>query len=354
MSGFISRSTLPTAQAEEEKGEGLRQTTSRLDPRDEAHLIELARKRETREAEERFRKEAQVLIKRAELIVNEAKKEARNVREVSEQGLNVVKNEGRKVAKEIQNELGCVAKKLETDGRRLELSVKDLLVRIMEVENRETALNLKDGRLKEERRKNEAEFSQRLRDVERRENTLRRTEVELSGRLSGLKYSAVEEERLICWAQELAKREHRVSERERDVEKSERDGVWALEERERKIAAQEREKERTLQNRAAQISKRELEVEVGKQALERERKQASRTRQAEEDNFWAHQKKVSAVVAAETDALLAEQARLRSKFEKETKAARTLLRKMQDEILRLEVESGGKERENGDIKEQGT
>lgn len=228
---------------------------------------------------------------------------------------------------------------MEITGKNVEKESKELLLTVLENENAKSALDLREEKLRKRELQVEEGLKRRMREVEERENVLKKREIEIRGRMTGMSYSAVEEERLLNWAQGLARREEEIAKRERGIEERERDSVYRLQMREKGLREKEREKERGLQNRAAYLAKRELEVQMGKQALEREKKETGRERQIEEDKFWAHQKKISAVVAAETNALLEEQSKMRKKFEEEIANSREVLRKLQDKILRLQEQS---------------
>ena len=228
---------------------------------------------------------------------------------------------------------------MEITGKNVEKESKELLLTVLENENAKSALDLREEKLRKRELQVEEGLKRRMREVEERENVLKKREIEIRGRMTGMSYSAVQEERLLNWAQGLARREEEIAKRERGIEERERDSVYRLQMREKGLREKEREKERGLQNRAAYLAKRELEVQMGKQALEREKKETGRERQIEEDKFWAHQKKISAVVAAETNALLEEQSKMRKKFEEEIANSREVLRKLQDKILRLQEQS---------------
>lgn len=180
----------------------------------------------------------------------------------------------------------------------------------MELDNRAVALDTREAEI------SAREFAvgkegERV-DLER--EAVRGREVVVEGREAGLRYSAVEQRRLEGWMRRLEEREGRVGEAERNEREriAVREGVVGR--REVLVGERERRVEEMFRNREEAVGRRERIVDEVRESVLRERADMLVRIKAERAEFWTHQQRLSAVVAAETEALLAEQARLRTEF----------------------------------------
>lgn len=230
-------------------------------------------------------------------------------------------------------ELDALANRHAAAAGRVERAARALAVRAMELDNRALELERDETAVAERER---AAASARVAADEARADARERGK-RLEAKEASLTYSAVEQSRLYDWAKRLEARERRVG----DAETAEKERIVAriaaVARRELLVAERERRIDAALQEREVSLATREAAAEAVQETLNRQRSEAMLQLEAERAEFWAHQQKLSAVVAAETEALLAEQARLRTEFEGEAAAARKALREMADSVINMKL-----------------
>lgn len=238
----------------------------------------------------------------------------------------------------IRRQLQEEAARAEEVAENLERAARALVVRALEADNRDEEAEQRAQVVHAAATRLEEFRAQRAEAVEARARDITVREANVAAREAGLRYSAVEQMRLHAWARELEAREKRIGE----AENAEKDRIQArrqtLDSRERVVEAREKRIDVALREREATLRHREVALEEARDALDRERAEAALTLESERSQFWTHQQKVSAVVAAETEALLAEQARLRTEFEADAANARKLLQDMQTALARLKAD----------------
>lgn len=235
-------------------------------------------------------------------------------------------------------ELEALAARAAADATRVERAARALAVRAMELDNRSVEIEARERALAVEKRRFEKGLEERRNELEDGRRRLGEREAGLIAREASLRYSAVEQMTLHAWSGELERREKRVG----DAENAEKERIAAriaqLGRRESAVEDRERRVDAAFRDREDVLHRRETAADAVREALNRQRAEAMLQIEGERSQFWAHQQKLSAVVAAETEALLAEQARLRTEFDGEAAAARAALRDMSDAVLHMRVE----------------
>lgn len=230
-------------------------------------------------------------------------------------------------------ELDALAKRHAVAAARVERAARALAVRAMELDNRALELERDETAVAERER---ASDSVRV-AADEAKVAARETEKRLEAREASLRYSAVEQSRLHDWAKQLEEREIRVGDAETAEKERIAARIAAVARRELLVAERERRVDAALQEREVTLARREAGAEAVQETLNRQRSEAMLQLEAERAEFWTHQQKLSAVVAAETEALLAEQAKLRTEFEGEAAAARKALREMADSVVSMKL-----------------
>lgn len=238
----------------------------------------------------------------------------------------------------MRDEFDIIAKRSIEDADKLDRATRALTVRALEIDNRALQLEQKQAANLAAQKKLDNDMAQRTATLEQDAARLREKEITLAAREASLRYSAVEQNRLQTWSKELQKRENRIGEAEEAEKERISARVAAVAKREILVDEKERRIETTLQERELTLARMEAAVDAMRDNLNRQRAEAMLQLEAERSHFWAHQQKLSAIVAAETDALLAEQAKLREEFDKEADAARKALTEMSSEVLKMRVQ----------------
>lgn len=230
-------------------------------------------------------------------------------------------------------ELDVLAARHAAAAAHLDRAARALFVRSMELDNRALELERHETILADrERAAVEAKGK-----TDRAEEAVRKRERMLQAREASLKYSAVEQGRLHAWVRKLEERERRVGQ----AEEAEKDRIAArvatVARRELLMAEKERRLDASMQEREIALERREAVVNRLREGAERERAEAMLAIEAERSRFWAHQQRLSAVVATETEVLIGEQASLRDEFEAEAEAARKALREMSETVVAMKL-----------------
>lgn len=223
----------------------------------------------------------------------------------------------------------------QTQTNAVERAARSLAVRAMELDNRALDLDNRESNFQSTRSQFDARHAQRQRTLDQASRQVSQKETALLAREASLKYSAVEQMRLHAWSRELEKREARLGEAESAEKERIAARVAAVTRRELLAAEKETRLDTVMKQREADVLRREKAVEAVAQTLERQRSEALLQIEAERSQFWAHQQKLSAVVAAETETLLSEQAALRKQFETEALEAKLATRQMLEQVAAM-------------------
>lgn len=233
----------------------------------------------------------------------------------------------------------------------VERAAKALAVRALEIDNRALHVAHREASVTAAQRRLDQWCSERSLSADRERAVLAERETALITREASLRYSAVEQARLHDWSRQLETREARIS----DAESAERERIAqriaAVAKREVVVAERERRVDTAFQEREAELAKQQAAVQTLRDKVLRERSEMLLQIESERAAFWAHQQKLSGVVAAETETLLAQQARLKWEYERDAAVAKRALKEMTDTLtqLRAEVDSRTEQRTDGKL-----
>lgn len=218
-------------------------------------------------------------------------------------------------------------------ANRTEQAASALAIKALELDNRALAVERDEAHLVEK----QCRLEEKERQINRAISGVGERETLLAAREAGLKYSAVEQKRLHDWASRLEQRERRVGDAELREKERIADRIATVTKRELLVSVRERRIEAAIKEREATLERRESVAKSLLESVEKRRADALLRIEAERQQFWEHQQKLSAVVAAETEDLLAEQIRLRTEFEGEAAAARRALKMMTDSVAKMKL-----------------
>lgn len=224
----------------------------------------------------------------------------------------------------VKRELQVLLKRQRDAADRVDKAAVDLGLRALRLDNRALELERRDLCLRER----ELHLVDRERALRTAVAAVRERETVVAAREAGFRYSVVEQDALCNWERRLEKREEDLCQAEAIERKRVAEREAAVEKREASLGERQRSVSDALKEREAAVAEREAQAHCLIEGAERKRAEALMRIEVERELFWAHQRKLSAVVAAQVDALLEDQRSLRAQFEGEAAEARRALREM--------------------------